>query len=277
MPQLRLAADTPTTLLGEPAQQPEHRGDRVDGRAAQAFGFARFGAHTDEPVFDAPPALRPVRFAFLEREQHPLVVPGRGRGELLNPGGLHPVERRGKLRGVAGQIGAELTHVGEQRVLVGEEGLRGDLGGAQQLAEDEIETGSALGHVRQRRVEATQLPVDQFAVAGRVRIGEIVQVGEQIGEGQTRQRDVLPTGGQHVLHGAEHPVTGLPELVDVVPVAVLGERRRPGSVVAAFEHTPRVQLLEQGRDLGGIGHVVAARSGSRARTFSTSPACSSTE
>ena len=59
------------------------------------------------------------------------------------------------------------------------------------------------------------------------------------------------SGGEYVLDGSEDLVAGLAELVHEVPVAVFGQRRGAGAVVAAFEHFPDVELLEQGSDLRG--------------------------
>lgn len=209
----------------------------------------RLGFGRDEPVRQPGPSVGPVRSPFVDGEKDSFVADRGTVDEFLDAGALDECDRFRQLGGIAGEIGAELTHVREQCILVRQERFGRDLGGAHQVAQHQIEVGGAGRHLRQRRIESAELAVDAVAVGLTVRLGQLVHVGQQLGEHQPGQRGVVQARTEHVLDRAVGLVAGLTELVDEVPVAVFGEGRGAGAVVAAFEQTPGVELIEQGCDV----------------------------
>ncbi len=154
----------------------------------------------------------------------------------------------------------ELAHVSQQRVLVREEHLGPGVVGPRQVAEHEVEPGGALRHVSEHPVQPGQLPVHLGGVAGARSLGQRDQVSEDVREDQPGQLRVLKAGGQHVLDRAVGPVPGLGELVDVVPVAVLGQVRGASAVVGAVEHLPFGQRVKHRLDVtGGPGFRMLTR------------------
>ena len=146
----------------------------------QAFGLAVLtGA---EPLGQAAPARPPVRDPFLgSAEQRFVGFPGQP-GEPVGAGGLHLGHGGGQQRREPGQLGVELPHVGEQRVLVREEHFGPGVVGARQIAQHQVEPGGTLCHVGQHAVQPGQLPVHLRGVRGPHRPGERPQVGEDVGE-----------------------------------------------------------------------------------------------
>lgn len=184
-------------------------------------------------------------------QQHSLVAARGPFDQLVESGGFDREDGRGQPGRETGQVEPEFAHMREQGVLVGEEGLRGDLGGAYQIAQRQIELRRVPGHIGQRDIEPAQRAIDPLGVGAAIGLGQRLEIGQQFRQYQPRQCHIVQAGFQDARDGAVGLESGLGELVDEVPVAVLGQGRRARTVVAAFEHTPAVQLIEQRADLGG--------------------------
>ena len=136
--------------------------------------------------------------------------------------------------------------MGEQRVLVREEHFGPGVVGARQIAQHQVEPGGPLRHVGQHAVQPGQLPVHLRGVAGPHGLRRAPRRSARM-SGNTRRDSCASSrlAAEHLLDRPEGPVPGLGELVDVVPVAVLGEVRGAGAVVGAVQHLPFGEGVEQ--------------------------------
>jgi hypothetical protein len=113
-----------------------------------------------------------------------------------------------------------------------------------------IETRRPLRHVGKRCIQPGQLAVHLLTVARAGGLGERAQVGkEDVGEDQTRQLGVLQARPEHLLDSPVGTVSGLGELVDMVPVAVLGEVGGARPVVTPVKDLPVGECIKEGLHL----------------------------
>jgi hypothetical protein len=203
-----------------------------------------------------PPVVQPLR----RRAEDAFVGLRGGLHHPIRSGLLDLVHRRTQPRRVSLKLVVEVTQMGEQGVLVREERLRTHVVRPTQVTEHVVEPRGPLGDVGQGPVEAVELAVHLFRVTGRVGGRQRRQVGQQVGEHQPGQRRVVHRRRQHALDRPMRAIAGLGELIDRVPVAVLGERRGPGAVLTTVEHTPLHQRIEQPGQLK-VGRVGAVRVG----------------
>jgi hypothetical protein len=77
--------------------------------------------------------------------------------------------------------------------------------------------------------------VDLLRVTRLIGSGQRRDVGQQVGEDQPGKVAVVKAGRQDTLDRPMRAIAGLRELVHRVPVAVLGERRRPGAVLGPIQ------------------------------------------
>ena len=246
--QLRLPAHPAAAGLGDPPQHGQHVADRGHRGLLQPvrLGGRLVGA---EPGDQPGPALPPVGQPVHRGAEEPVVGLGGQFQHPLDAGGRDGERGRVQPRAVAQQLGVELAHVGQQRILVGEEHLGPVVGGPRQLAEQQVEARRPLRHVRQRPIEPGQLAVGLLGVTGGAGRGQRVQIGQDVREHQARQRGVLQPGGQHLLDGLVGAEPGIGELVDRVPVPVLLHRGGARGVLPAVQVAPVHQRVEGGGEI----------------------------
>ena len=145
--ELRRAVHAAALRLGDLAEQRDHGGDGGAGRGAQPGGSRFHRCVVGEPGPQRGPAPAPVVVLVVVGQERP-VVGARGQTEhRARARAVDHGDRGGQPRQVPVELGHEIGHVGEQRVLVLEERLGRGVGRAHQLGEGQVELRRAAGHV----------------------------------------------------------------------------------------------------------------------------------
>ena len=203
------------------------------------------GVVLGEPGPQRGPAATPVVVLVVVGQERPVVGP---HDQAEHRAGVDRGDRGGQPGQVPVELGHEIGHVGEQRVLVLEERLGRGVGRAHELGQRQVELRRPAGHVVEDGVQPGQPAVDLIVITGRGGLVEGAQVLEDVGEDQPGQVGVADAGREHVLDGGVRAVAELAELVDRLAVPVAGERAGPGCVLEPVQDLivgQRVQPLAQ--------------------------------
>jgi len=129
-------------------------------------------------------------------------------------------------------------------MLVAQEHLRRGLSGPRDVSQRQVEPGRPAGHVLHHPVQAAQPSHDLVAVTGPVRLGQPVQVAQDVREHQSGQVRVLHPGGEHALDRRVGAVAQLAELVDRLPVPIAGQAARPRGVLQPVQQPVVGEVVE---------------------------------